>query len=164
MKRALVLSTILFIGLTAFCQNPPASPHETVTAKNITVRYGRPYKKGREIFGKLVPYGKVYRCGADSATTISFAKDAKFGGKPVKAGTYNLFVIPTEKEWTIILNSELGQWGAYKYDQIKDKDVLLVTVPVKNLSAPVEQLTIAAPGKDLTITWDKTEVAIPVSF
>jgi hypothetical protein len=164
MKKALLLSTILFIGLAAFCQKKPASPHETLTAKNITVRYGRPYMKGRVIFGTLVPYGKVYRCGADSATTISFAKNAKFGGKPVKAGTYNLFVIPTEKEWTIILNSELGQWGAYNYDKIKDKDVLQVTVPVKNLTSPVEQLTIAAPGKDLTITWDKTQVAVPVSF
>lgn len=164
MKKALLLSTILFVGLASFCQQKPASPHETVTGKNITVKYGRPYKKGREIFGKLVPYNNVWRCGADSATTISFAKDAKFGGKPVKAGTYNLFVIPTEKDWTIILNSELGQWGAYNYDKIKDKDVLQVSVPVKTVSASVEQLTIAAPGKDLTITWDKTQVAVPVSF
>lgn len=164
MKKALLLSAILFIGLSAFCQQKPASPHETATGKNISVRYGRPYKKGREIFGKLVPYGQVYRCGADSATTITFAKDAKFGGKPVKAGTYTLFVIPNEKEWTIILNSQLGQWGAYDYDKYKDKDVLQTTVPVKTLDAPVEQLTIAAPGKDLTITWDKTQVAVPVIF
>jgi hypothetical protein len=164
MKKALLLSTILFIGLAAICQQKPASPHETFTAKNITVRYGRPYKKGRDIFGKLEPFGKVWRCGADSATLITFAKNAKFGGKPVKAGTYNLFVIPNEKDWTIILNSELGQWGAYNYDKIKGKDVAQVTVPVKTLSAPVEQLTFAAPGNDLTITWDKTQVAVPVSF
>jgi len=165
MKKALLLSSILFLGLIAFSQEKkPASPHETLTAKNLTVKYGRPYKKGREIFGTLVPYDKVWRCGADSATTITFAKDAQFGGKPVKAGTYNLFVIPTEKEWTIILNSELGQWGAYNYDKIKDKDVLQVTVPVKTLSTSVEQLTITAPAKNLTIAWDKTEVAIPVSF
>lgn len=164
MKKALLLSSILFFGLIAFSQQKPASPHETLTAKNLTVKYGRPYKKGREIFGTLVPYDKVWRCGADSATTITFAKDAQFGGKPVKAGTYNLFVIPTEKEWTIILNSELGQWGAYNYDKIKDKDVLQVMVPVKTLSTSVEQLTIAAPAKSLAITWDKTEVAIPVSF
>ena len=164
MKKALLLSTILFFGLAAICQQKPASPHETVTGKNITVKYGRPYKKGRDIFGKLVPYDKVWRCGADSATTISFAKDAKFGGKAVKAGTYNLFVIPTEKAWTIILNSELGQWGAYNYDKIKGKDVLQVSVPVKDLTTSVEQLTIAAPANSLTITWDKTQVAVPVSF
>jgi len=164
MKKALLLSTILFLGLAAFCQQKPASPHETVTGKYLSVRYGRPYKKGRDIFGKLVPYGKVWRCGADSATTISFAKDGLFGGKPVKRGTYNLFVIPTEREWTIILNSELGQWGAYNYDKIKDKNVLQVTVPVKTLPTSVEQLTIAAQEMDLTISWDKTEVAIPVKL
>ena len=165
MKKALLLSSILFLGLIAFSQEKkPASPHETFKTKNITVTYGRPYKKGRDIFGGLEPFGKVWRCGADSATTITLDKDAQFGGKPVKAGTYNLFVIPNAKDWTIILNSELGQWGAYNYDKIKDKDVLQVTVPVKTLSAPVEQLTFAAPGKNLTITWDKTEVAIPVSF
>jgi hypothetical protein len=164
MKKALLLSSILFIGLAAFCQKKPASPHDTLKTKDLTVTYGRPYKKGREIFGKLIPFDSVYRCGANEATQITFAKDAKFAGKEVKAGTYTLFVIPTAKEWTIILNSQLGQWGAYKYQQYKDKDVLHVMVPVKNLSTPVEQLTIAAPGKDLTIAWDKTEVAIPVSF
>jgi hypothetical protein len=133
--------------------------------KNITVTYGRPYKKGRDIFGKLEPYGKVYRVGADEATQITFAKDGKFGGKSVKAGTYTLCAIPNEKSWTIILNSQLGQWGAFSYDKYKDKDVLHVDVPVIPLESPVEQLTIAVPGgKDLTIAWDKVKVAIPVSF
>jgi hypothetical protein len=165
MKKLLLSSTIMLIGFFVCAQpNHPASPHDTVQAKNIKVTYGRPYKKGREIFGKLEPYGKVYRCGADEATTISFAKDGNFGGKPVKAGTYTLFVIPNEKQWTIILNSQLGQWGAFKYDQYKDKDVLHVDVPVKNLSAPIEQLTIRFPGSDMVIEWDKTQVAIPVKF
>jgi hypothetical protein len=165
MKNMLLLSSVLLLGLLA-CGQPthPNSPHDTLRTKDLTVTYGRPYKKGREIFGQLEPYGKVYRVGADEATTITFAKDATFGGKPVKAGTYTLCAIPNEKNWTIILNSQLGQWGAFKYDQYKDKDVLHVDVPVITLSAPVEQLTIAAPGKDLTITWDKTKVSIPVSF
>jgi len=163
-QKVLFFSCIAFIGFSACAQEKRKSPHDTLKTKDITVTYGRPYKKGREIFGKLEAYGKVYRVGADEATQITFAKNGTFGGKPVKAGTYTLFAIPNEKEWTIILNSQLGQWGAYKYDQFKDKDVLQVTVPVKNLSAPVEQLTIAAPGKDLTITWDKTQVAVPVSF
>jgi len=164
-KKITLFSLIAFIGLSACAQpNHAKSPHDTLKTKDITVTYGRPYKKGREIFGKLEPYGKVYRVGADEATTITFAKDGTFGGKPVKAGTYTLFAIPNANEWTIILNSQLGQWGAFKYDQFKDKDVLQVTVPVKTLAAPVEQLTIAEAGKDLTITWDKTEVAVPVSF
>jgi len=173
MKKVLIIGGVVLVfvaGGVYYTQvyTKSFSPSATVDFRDgdlkIQVIYCRPYKKGREIFGKLEPLGKVWRCGADSATTITFAKDAKFGGKAVKAGTYNLFVIPNEKDWTIILNSELGQWGAYNYDKIKDKDVLQVTVPVKTLSAPVEQLTFAAPGKDLTITWDQTQVAVPVSF
>jgi hypothetical protein len=159
----LSLFAILLAGAVSYAQpTHPKSPHDTLKAKDLTVTYGRPYKKGREIFGKLEPYGKVYRCGADEATQITFNHDATFGGKPVKAGTYTLFVIPEEKQWTIILNSKLGQWGAYDYDKNKDKDVLQTVVPVKMLSAPVEQLTIARPAAGLSISWDKTEVTIPI--
>jgi hypothetical protein len=105
----------------------------------------------------------VYRCGADEATTITFAKDGTFGGKPVKAGTYALFAIPTETKWTIILNANPKQWGAYDYEKNKDKDVLHVDVPVKKLGSPVEQFTIKAPASDLIIEWDQTQVAIPFS-
>jgi len=164
-KLVFSLFVCLSVGLIASAQpEHKVSPHDTLHAKNFTVTYGRPYKKGREIFGKLEPYGKVYRCGADEATTITFDKDAKFGGKPVKAGTYSLFVIPNEKQWTIILNSNPKQWGAYDYEKNKAKDVLQVDVPVVPLDATVEQLTIAAPGKDMTIAWDKTKVVIPISF
>jgi Protein of unknown function (DUF2911) len=164
-NSVLSLSVLLICGLTACAQKEArVSPHDTLRTKDLTVIYGRPYKKGRDIFGSLEPYGKVYRCGADEATLITFNKDAKFGGKPVKAGTYTLFVIPNATQWTIILNSQLGQWGAFKYDNYKDKDVLHVDVPVVNLSTPVEQLTIAKGGSDLSIAWDKTKVAIPVSF
>lgn len=165
MKNLLLLSTFVLAGIFASAQpTHPKSPHDTLRTKDVTVTYGRPYKKGREIFGKLEPYGKVYRVGADEATTITFAKDGSFGGKPVKAGTYALFAIPNEKQWTIILNGNPKQWGAYDYEKNKDKDVLQVDVPVKTLSAPVEQLTIASPGKALTISWDKTQVSVPYSF
>jgi len=164
MKKMFLLSAIAFFSVAAFSQpTHPNSPHDTVQAKDIKVTYGRPYKKGREIFGKLEAYGKVYRCGADEATTISFAKDGNFAGKPVKAGTYTLFVIPNETKWTIILNSKVGQWGAYDYAKYKDKDVLQSDVPVKNLSAPIEQLTIRFEGANMIIEWDKTQVAVPVA-
>lgn len=169
MKKILFLATllpaILFMGTTA-CGQPthPHSPHDTLKTADLTVTYGRPYKKGRDIFGKLEPYGKVYRVGADEATTITFAKDATFGGKPVKAGTYALFAIPTESKWTIILNGQPKQWGAYDYEKNKDKDVVHVDAPVKKLGTVVEQLTIEYPGKDLVIKWDKTEVSVPVTF
>jgi hypothetical protein len=159
------VSGIMLCSLSACSQpNHPNSPHDTVRSKNIVITYGRPYKKGRDIFGSLEPYGKVYRCGADEASTITFAKDGTFGGKPIKAGTYTLFVTPYADKWTIILNSQLGQWGAFKYDQYKDKDVLHVDVPVQTVSAPIEQLTILLPSSGVTIEWDKTKVNIPVSF
>jgi len=164
MKKMFLLSAIAFFAVAAYSQpTHPNSPHDTVQAKNIKVTYGRPYKKGREIFGKLEPYGKVYRCGADEATTISFAKDGTFAGKPVKAGTYTFFVIPNESKWTVILNSKVPQWGAYDYSKNKDKDVLQADVPVKNLSAPIEQLTIRFEGSNMIIEWDKTQVAVPFS-
>jgi hypothetical protein len=163
MKNLMLLSTVLLIGLCA-CAQPDhkISPHDTVAIKNIKVTYGRPYKKSRVIFGGLQKYGEVWRCGADEATEITFAKDGTFAGKPVKAGSYTLFVTPNEKEWTIILNGDPHFWGT-QYDEHKAKDVLHVNVPVKNLSSVVEQLTIQFKGSDMIIEWDKTQVAIPLS-
>jgi hypothetical protein len=164
MKKMILLSVIAVACFACEAQQKPLSPHETAKGQNISVKYGRPYKKGRDIFGALEPYGKVYRCGADSATTVTFEKDAMFAGKPVKAGTYTLFVIPNEQSWTIILNSQLGQWGAYDYEKYKDKDVLHADVPVKKLGNIVEQLTISLPPSAMTIEWDNVQVSIPVSF
>lgn len=164
MKRMLLLLLVAGFIIPASAQKQRASPHDTLSNANITVTYGRPYKKGREIFGRLEKYGKVYRTGADEATEITFKKDGMFGGKAVKAGTYSLFSIPQAKEWTIILNSELKQWGAFGYDKVKDKDVLQVKVPVKTLSTVVEQLTMKFEGSNLVIEWDKTSVSIPYKF
>ena len=161
MKQVLFM---LLAGLFVMpaCSQNRKSPHETVKSENVEVSYGRPYKKGREIFGGLEKYGKVWRTGADEATQITFTKDATVGGKPVKAGTYTLFTIPDQNEWTIILNSQLGQWGAYEYDKHKDKDVLQVKVPAKKLDKPVEQLTIRFAGSNMIIEWDTTQVSVPV--
>jgi hypothetical protein len=163
MKKLLFLAAIAFVTTTASAQNAKKSPHDTVSTKDISVTYGRPYKKGRVIFGELEKYGKVWRTGADEATQITFKKDATFGGKPVKAGTYALFTIPNEKEWTVILNGQLGQWGAYDYDKNKGKDVLQITVPAKKLDKVVEQHTIRFDSKqDMIIEWDQTQITVPV--
>ena len=154
---------ILLAGTVSYAQpSHPKSPHDTVKTKDITITYGRPYKKGREIFGKLEPYGKVYRCGADEATQITFAKDVTFGGKAVKAGTYTFCAIPNATSWTVILNSKLGQWGAFDYDKNKAMDVVHVDVPVKTLSTPVEQLTMTANGGKVTLAWDTVQIEVPV--
>ena len=162
-----ILSFLAFATIltnTSCAQGGKKSPHDTVTTKNLSVTYGRPYKKGRVVFGELEKYGKVWRVGADEATQITFNKDAKFGGQAVAKGTYTMFALVEEKEWTIILNSVLGQWGAYSYDKNKDKDVLKVKVPVKKLNDVVEQLTIKADDKALNISWDQTSVSVPLSF
>jgi hypothetical protein len=159
-----ILSLIAAVTILSFDSSAQVSPHDTIKTKQVTVTYGRPYKKGREIFGGLVPYGKVWRLGADSATQIIFNQNAKFGGQGIAAGRYTMFAIPGENEWTIILNSQLGQWGAFRYEQIKDKDVLKVKVPVKKLTETVEQLTLKADKSALTISWDQTQVSIPMSF
>jgi hypothetical protein len=164
MKKLLMFSTLAIIISSCSAQEKRKSPHETVSNANVEVTYGRPYKKGRVIFGGLEKYGEVWRTGADEATTITFKKDGTFGGQAVKAGTYALFTIPGEKEWTVILNSVSKTWGAYDYDKNKDKDVLKVKVPAKATPAVVEQLTISVPADALVIEWDNTQVSVPYSF
>lgn len=165
--KHLLLAMVAFISLTACGQNGQRqrqSPHETVSTDNVSITYGRPYKKGREIFGNLEKYGVVWRVGADEATTITFKKDVNFAGKAVKAGTYTMFAIPNENEWTMILNSQLGQWGAYSYQQNKEKDVIQANVPVTKLNNVVEQLTIRFPQPtSMVIEWDKTQVTVPIN-
>ena len=166
MKSLLLFAAAIVTTLSVSAQpSHPNSPHDTVENKDIKVTYGRPYKKGRVVFGELEKYGKVWRTGADEATAITFKKDGKFGGQNVKAGTYTLFTIPNENEWTVILNSQLGQWGAFSYDKYKDKDVLKFNVPVKKLDTPVEQNTIRLiKDKSIIIEWDQAQVAIPIDF
>jgi len=147
------------------------SPHDTVTGQFATVAYGRPYMKGRVLFGTqeehdnkkaLEVYGKVWRTGADAATQITFKKNCTFGGKPIKAGTYTLFTIPGTKEWTIILNSKLGQWGAFAYEKTKSNDVLTITVPELHTNAPVEQFTITLPATGMKLEWGNVSVFVPI--
>jgi hypothetical protein len=165
--KHLLLAIAAFISFSTYAdaQNARKSPHETVSTDNVSVTYGRPYKKGRDIFGGLEAYDKVWRLGADEATTITFKKDGQFGGTAVKAGTYTLFAIPRESEWEFILNSQPGQWGAYGYEENKSKDVAHIKVPVTKLNEPVEQLTIRFQSTtSMVIEWDKTQVTVPLVF
>lgn len=165
MKKFLVFATLAMVMSSCFGQEKkPASPRETVSSDNISISYGRPFKKGRVIFGELEKFDKVWRTGANEGTEVTFKTDAIVAGKPVKAGTYTLFTIPTAGDWTIILNSELKQWGAYGYEKIKGSNVLEAKVPSKKLNSVVEQLTITPSAAAITIAWDQTEVAIPVKF
>ncbi|MGI8545058.1 MAG: DUF2911 domain-containing protein [Aridibacter sp.] len=124
------------------------------------VIYSRPYKNERVIFGELVPYGKVWRTGADEATEITFYKDVMFGGKEVKAGTYAMFTVPNKDSWDIILNSGLHQWGAFTYD---DKmDVIKVKAKPQMMGESVENFSIIFNDGKMVMAWDQTMVAVPI--
>lgn len=158
--------TILLMGTISCAQEKLLSPKAVATGEYVEVNYGQPSKRGRVIFGegKLVPYGEVWRTGANEATEITFETDAEFGGQLVKEGTYTLFTIPTKDDWTVILNAQLGQWGAYEYDKYKSKDILKTTVPSYSLDKTVEQLTFSVTDTSVIIKWDKTGVTIPVKI
>ncbi len=132
----------------------------------IKVTYSQPQKKGRGIFGELVPYGKVWRTGANEATEITTATDIEFGGIVLKAGTYSLFTIPEKDQWTIIINTDVGLWGAYNYNA--KKDLYRFQVPTTSTEKIYDAFTIIFDSRnevaDLLMIWDKTEVAIPIKF
>ena len=162
MKAIILL--VLLLSTFAFAQKPAASPSVTTESANVKVVYGQPSKKDREIFGKLVPFGEVWRTGANAGTEVTFKKDVNFGGTKVKAGTYTLFTIPTKDEWTVILNSELKQWGSYGYDKIKDKNVASVKVKSMSSESVIEKLTITAEDTQISIAWDHTVVRVPLKW
>lgn len=137
----------------------------------ITLFYNRPYKKNREIFGGLVPYGQIWRTGANEATTFETNKNLIIEGKTLRAGTYTLWTIPRPDTWTIIFNSEHGQWGINsKGEPNRDasRDVLSVDVPSMRQDRTFEQFTITfeTVGEDaeMVLMWDKTIVAVPFSY
>ena len=133
----------------------------------VKITYSQPQKKGREIFGTLVPYGKVWRTGANEATEITLTKDITIGSILLRAGTYSLFTIPEKEKWTIIINSEVGLWGSYNYNS--KLDVFRFDAPVHHIDKPlyevftvqiVQQNNVA----DLLILWDDTKISIPIKF
>lgn len=164
--KSVALAAVLLVGALSLAHCQPKSPRVTAEGATAKVSYGQPSKRGREIFGKLEPYGKVWRTGANEATEITFKRDVTFGGAKVKAGTYTLFTIPGETTWSVILNGELGQWGAYNYEKIKAKDVAQVTVPVAATDAVEEKLTLSfktvGSAEHLVIAWDKTRVEVEI--
>lgn len=148
-------------------------PHKAVKSKKtdtpsavIKVIYSRPSAKGRTVFGELIPFGKVWRVGANENTEIKFYKPVTIGGVNVAAGTYSLFAIPEKDKWTIIINKEIDLWGAYAYDE--SKDIARVTVPVKAVPNTIEALSIAFTNQgsvaNLVIGWDKTTVEVPITI
>ncbi|WP_441900723.1 DUF2911 domain-containing protein [Pedobacter psychrotolerans] len=145
--------------------SPKAKDAENVKPV-IKIIYSRPQKKGRDIFGVLEQYGKVWRFGANESTEIHFFKKVTVGGKKIKAGTYSLFAIPNKDKWTIIINKQTDKWGAFTYNQ--SMDIVRVDVPVKTLNKPIEYFSLTfnplPQGAALFAAWDKTQVELPIIF
>jgi hypothetical protein len=148
------------------------SPHDIVyfrtnkiSPPSIKVLYGRPMKKGRDLFEEVIPYGQIWRVGANEATEVVFYKDVFFGGAEVKAGTYVLYAIPNEKEWTLILSSKTDVWGSYEYDE--KYDVARVQAKVSRAEF-VEAFSIAFKEKgkhvNMILGWDTARVTAPIRF
>lgn len=147
------------------------SPHDIVYYRKtnlmpplVKVLYGRPQKNGRDIFGTLVPYDKVWRIGANESTEITFYEDVLFGEEKVSKGTYSFYAIPGESEWTLILSSNLDTWGSYEYTP--KYDVARVKVKVRK-AEPLEIFSIGFKEKgnniNMVIGWDTTRVIVPIS-
>lgn len=136
----------------------------------IKVFYNRPFKKGRTIFGALVPFEKVWRTGANEATTFETNKDLQFEGKTLKKGKYSLWTIPGEQSWTIIFNSEYGQWGIGpdgEANRDPTRDVISFSAHALESQREFEQFTISfekvGEDSEMVLIWDKTVVAVPFS-
>jgi hypothetical protein len=155
----------LAVGLVAALDAQRASPHQksegTVDGVKIAIEYGRPYVKGRKIFGGLVPFGQVWRTGADEATVLVTDGTLTFGRLEVPAGSYTLYTIPGESHWTLIINKQTGQWGT-QYSE--GQDLGRVEMIVKPIENPVEQFTIAiadtGSGGELHFDWASTRAVV----
>jgi hypothetical protein len=150
----------------SFAQRPlgQLSPRDTargsIGGADVWVDYSRPTKRGREIFGNLVPWNTVWRTGANSATQLNTPVDLLVGGATVPAGKYTLWTLPTPTGWKVIINKQTGQWGTEYHPE---QDLVRIDAKVDALAAPVEQFTIAFEAGQLTLTWDKTRVTVPVA-
>ncbi len=149
--------------------SPPATAAGTVKGAQITISYSSPSVKGRKIFGGLLPYGQVWRAGANEATIFTTDKEIEVEGKKLPAGKYSLFMTPGEKEWTVYFNSETGQWGEAqggKANMNPAKTVLQVTVKPKDLKEVQEKLIYTIFDgefdKGFAMSWDKTKVFVSV--
>lgn len=171
--RTFFLLLLLFpiLALAQDAIKPRPSPLSIVSARYkdtyLKITYSQPHKKGREVFGGLVPFGKVWRTGANEATELTITRDITINDFELKAGTYALFTIPEKDKWTIIINQDNGLWGSYNYNA--KQDVTRFEVPVQNLTDVVyEAFTIQVDQKnkvaDLIFMWDKVKVVVPIQF
>ncbi|MCU0633398.1 MAG: DUF2911 domain-containing protein [Gemmatimonadaceae bacterium] len=164
-RSAATAAIAVVVASTASAQQPPASPRDsvkaTVAGATISVNYGRPSMRGREIFGKLVPWGQVWRTGANAATAFSTSAPIKFGSTTVPAGSYTLYSMPSQDgKWMLIINKQTGQWGT-EYKQ--EMDLARIPLTVTKTAAPVEKFEItvkpSGTGGEIALHWADTKAA-----
>jgi hypothetical protein len=182
MKKGILLAVAFIWSISSFAQEykepkVDASPLDMSyyrvqngdeTKNYARIIYSRPQVKGRKIFGELVPYGKMWRTGANEATEIQFYEDVTIAGTEIEAGPYEIFTVPGEKRWSIILSTYQNSWGAYRF---KDDDTIMkFTVPAIKSSVKFEYFSIyfmpkAKEGEvDMVMAWDDTIIRVPMSF
>ena len=162
----LLAFSILTLSVFAAAQASPAASAscDLGGGKTIKTDYSSPRMKGRKIYGDLVPFGQVWRTGANSATTFVTSADVVVGGKTVPAGSYTIFTVPTADKWTLIVNKKTGEWGIpYKYES---DELARADMKISKLPAPVENFTIAydksGSGCTLQIDWDTTRASVDI--
>ena len=173
MPKRIALPTVLILFATAaFAQMGGGRPSPAASAtcdlgggKTIETKYSSPRMKGRKIYGDLVPFGEVWRTGANEATTFVPSADVVVGGTTVPAGSYTLFTVPTAGKWTLIINKKTGEWGIpYKYEK---EELARVDMNVSQLPSPVEKFTItyekSGSGCTMHIDWETTRASVDIS-
>ena len=158
----MTVAVLIFVTENAYAQkdkskrpSPPAQASAKIGDAMVTVDYSQPSAKGRQVFGELEKFGKVWRTGANENTTIEFTADVTIQGKKLAKGKYGLFTIPGEKEWTIIFNSKTDAWGSSSYNEKED----VLRVIAKSMeNAHTEKFTISIDGNTVSLAWDKTKV------
>jgi hypothetical protein len=163
----LLLASMLSVFAVAdvSAQSPKATATGKIGPANVTITYSSPSVKGRKIWDGLVPYGKVWRAGANEATLIETDKDLTVEGKKLPAGKYSLYALPGEKEWQIIINSKTGQWGIERSGETTRKpenDVVVVTVKPKKSAAMQESLVYKINSNGIVLAWENIEVPVSV--
>ena len=128
----------------------------------VRVVYSQPMLRGRQMLGDQVPYGQLWRLGANEATELFATRDLTVGDRVLPAGAYSVFAIPEAEAWTLVFSRDLGQWGAYSYRQ--ERDALRVRVPVEQIDNPYEAFTIFFADGELVMAWGTTRAAVPVRF
>ncbi|MEP5611635.1 MAG: DUF2911 domain-containing protein [Cyclobacteriaceae bacterium] len=173
---AIIIASILVLGFAGYqyviYSTKQHSPEDIVQYQkgnyDLEVFYNRPYKKGREIFGSLEPYGQVWRTGANEATTFETKSDLTIGGSLLNAGKYTLWTIPGPQSWKVIFNDKQYDWGVGRNGASREAeyDALTVDVPVESTADIIEQFTIAFEDEGgnptLTLSWDETKISVPI--